>query len=75
MILVLVLVFPRVGSGGLSWLAGVIRFSVPLFGSVSVPVCCGGRVCAGGWLLATGSSACGPVEWFLGQGRRVGLCW
>ena len=48
MILVLVLVFPRVRSGGLSLLAGVIRFSVPLFGSGSVPVCCGGRVCAGG---------------------------
>ena len=48
MILVLVLVFPRVGAGGWSWLARVARFSGPLFGSLSVPVGCGGRVCTGG---------------------------
>jgi len=43
MILVLVLVLPRRGSGGLSWLARVARFAGPLFESLSVPVCCGGN--------------------------------
>ena len=60
--MILVLVCPRVGSGGLSWLAGVTRFVGPLLESLSVPVCCGGRGCLGGRLLATGSSACGPME-------------
>lgn len=45
MILVLVLVFPRMDSVGLSWLARVASFVDPLFESLSVPVCC---VCAGG---------------------------
>ena len=62
MILVLVLVWPRRGSGGLSGLARVARFAGPLFESLSVPVCCGGRVCAGGWSLATVSFTCGPME-------------
>ena len=51
MILVLVLVLPRMGSRGLSCLAGFARFSDPMFESLSVSVCCDGRVCTGGWLL------------------------
>ena len=47
MILVLVLVWPRRGSGGLCGLARVARFTGPLLESLSVPVCCGGRVCTG----------------------------
>ena len=68
MILVLVLVLPRMGSGGLSCLAGFARFSDPMFESLSVSVCCGCRVCAGGWLLATVSSTCGPKERLLLSG-------
>ena len=68
MILVLVLVLPRMGSGGLSCLPGFARFSDPMFESLSVSVCCGGRVCAGGWLLATVSSTCGPKERLLLSG-------
>ena len=48
MILVLVLVFPRVGAGGWSWLGRVASFSGPLLGSISGLVRCGDRVCAGG---------------------------
>ena len=62
MILVPVLVWLRGGSEGLSGLARVARFAGPLFESLSVPVCCGGRVCVGGWSLAAMSFTGGPME-------------